>query len=345
MGRTAKPWFRKFDGWWYATVKGKRTKLVKAGPADQEKAQKKFDAIQKELDGLRRGDMLEAYKICEKYLQAVEKLKNRKEMTPETFRLYTYFLNTFTALHGRKAVYKLQRDHAYAWVDAHPSWNKSSRSYALAILKRCFRWAHEGELITRNPFWMVKKGIGPRRTRVLTTEEQTRMLEAANPAFRNFLFALFQTGARPGEIRRITKKMCHFDKGCAILEEHKTRSKTDEPRVVWLSPELIELCKELCEKHPTGPIFRNLRGTPWKRENLDQNMVRLRDLLDLGTDVVCYTARHTFATSALKTLDAGTVASIMGHRSVNTLIRNYEHLTKDSDYMRESVNRVSRPRS
>src|SRR4051794_18562394 len=42
--REAKPWFRKFDGWWYVEVQGKQTKLAK-GKDNRAEAVRQFHIL------------------------------------------------------------------------------------------------------------------------------------------------------------------------------------------------------------------------------------------------------------------------------------------------------------
>ena len=48
----------------------------------------------------------------------------------------------------------------------------------------------------------------------------------------------------------------NLDLGVWVLDEHKTESKTQEPRVVILTPVMVELTKRLMARYPEGPLFR-----------------------------------------------------------------------------------------
>ena len=343
MGRRAKPWYREFDGCWYATISSKKMRLLKAPRTAEKAAQDAFEKLKKEHEGVYRRDLDPCYKLCDAYLTHVEKAVGRGEVTDQTFRLYSYFLNTFTAQHGKKIVRKLTTEHAEQWLDAH-DWNPSSRAYATAVLKRCFRWARERKHISENPFDALRKGAGLRRKRTLTEKEQRRMLAHAPEPFRTFLRGLFGTGCRPGELRNLTVKDCDVRRGIWVLHDHKTSKKTKEPRVVWLSPEMIELSKELLAKYRTGYLFRNARGRQWTKENVIQRMARLREELGLGKDVVCYTARHTYATQALQKhhLGIATVAALLGHKSIKTTSQ-YDHVGDQYDHMKKAASEIRPP--
>lgn len=70
--------------------------------------------------------------------------------------------------------------------------------------------------------------------------------------FRDFLFALRESGCRPGEVRKVTAANVDLDLGIWVIEHHKTRKKTGVPRIVYLTPGMVELCRRLVERWPQG---------------------------------------------------------------------------------------------
>src|SRR5262249_15607307 len=144
-----------------------------------------------------------------------------------------------------------------AWLNAHPGW-KGCRRGAVIALKRSFNWAFENKKITSNPLKAVKKPPARARERFLTPEERTQIFEnyPQGDCFRDFLFALEQTGCRPGEVSMVTAE--HFEPrtGVWVLNEHKTEGRTGEPRVVILTPAMVALTRRLAEEYPEGPLFR-----------------------------------------------------------------------------------------
>src|SRR5262249_48959208 len=146
--------------------------------------------------------------------------------------------------------------HVSAWLDSHPKW-ATSRRCAVICVKRAYNWAEGEGLLTANPMKKVKKPSPVRRERTVTQEEWDRLLGAVrDQEFKDFLYALRQTGCRPGEVRKVTAAQVNLELGVWIIEHHKTRKKTGVPRVVYLTPGMIELCRRLCAKWPEGPIFR-----------------------------------------------------------------------------------------
>src|SRR3954463_11506643 len=150
---------------------------------------------------------------------------------------------------------KVKPIHVSRWLEANPGWT-TSRRCAIVALKRSYNWANDEGLLDENPLKKVKRPPTKRRERIPTEDErkQTRQRTRDEP-FREFVFAMTETGARPGEVRRVTA--AHFDQehGAWVLSEHKTKKKTGRQRVIYLTPTMIELTKKLCKQWPEGPIF------------------------------------------------------------------------------------------
>jgi integrase len=192
----------------------------------------------------------------------------------------------------------------------------------------------------------MRRPTAPCRTTTLTAEQRRLIFESArDQAFKNLLFAAELTGVRPQEIRRVEAR--HFDsrKGTWLFtpDEHKTGKKTGRPRVVFLPPPVVALCKRLAKEHPEGALFRNSRGRPWNANTIRLRFKRLRTRLaeELPKDLCMYLYRHTFATDALETgLNPVTVAELLGHADASMLSRVYQHLADRHDHMREAATRA-----
>jgi len=103
-----KPYFRAFDGWWYAQVrlgtKRKQIKLVK-GKENEQEAYRAFCRVIADHEGdAPPPQAMTVAAVCDLFLDQCE--KNNK---PETFQLYRYYLQDFCETHGRRMVVELKR--------------------------------------------------------------------------------------------------------------------------------------------------------------------------------------------------------------------------------------------
>jgi integrase len=200
-------------------------------------------------------DTVRVATVCDLFLDYSE-----KHHAEGTYRGYRDYLQDFCELYGTLLAKDLKPLHVTRWLDTHPGW-KGSRRNAVIAVKRAFNWADAEGVLQPNPVKAVKKPPQRHRDRVLTFEEREEILRAIpDRHFREFVFAMQETGARPGEVRRVTAAHVNLDLGVWAFKEHKTAKRTGRPRVIYLTPAMVELTRRLVEKYPEGPLFRGPRS-------------------------------------------------------------------------------------
>ena len=330
--REAKPWFRKFDGWWYVEVGGKQTKLAK-GKDNRSEAIKQFHLLMAGLQPA-KPKSLSVAELCDVYLRHSE-----REHTPETFAWHKIYLQSFVNRHGLSKAVDVIPFHVTAWLNAHPKW-KGARRHALAIVKRAFSYSKKEGLLAADPLADVALPRSGRRERTLTAEERHQILGAIrDQAFRDFIFALQETGCRPGEVAKVTAENVNLELGVWIFRKHKTAKKTGKPRVVYLTPAMVELSRKLMLKHPEGPMFRGPRQKmPFTRNGIRCRFRRLREKLPHLAGVVAYSYRHTYCTEALVNgVGIAQVAELMGHSSTEMVMTVYSKLSQHVGHLRDAA--------
>ncbi|MBP3957861.1 hypothetical protein J8F10_21620 [Gemmata sp. G18] len=198
-----KPFIRAFDGWWYAQIsvgsKRKQVKLVK-GKENEREAYRTFCPLVADEGQVNPATANQSVAtVCDFFLDA-----SRRAHKPDTFEWHRYYLQSFCDRFGRLMTADVKSYHVTKWLDAHPDW-KNSRRHAIGVLKRAFNWAEEQGYITANPIRGVKKPRGGKRQRILAPEERQQILDAIpDESFRQFVFAMQETGCRPGEVAAVT---------------------------------------------------------------------------------------------------------------------------------------------
>jgi len=188
----------------------------------------------------------------------------------------------------------------------------------LTILRRMFRLARIWKQMGTDPLDGVrrlKERPGP--VRVLSSEEEQRLLDAAPPHLRDLIILALHTGLRLGELRALTGESVDLTIGALTVRQ----SKTDRIRNVPLNRTARAVVERLLKDgHPTllhyhGQPIGNIHRT-WYRTIRQANIPGLR-IHDL---------RHTFATRAVLRTggDLGRVAKLLGHSSVQMTMR-YSH--------------------
>jgi len=310
---------------------------------------------------LPEADKLQICILCDLFLTAVcpyegdppEKRPRAKDQQPplkpnashdvNTYWGYRDFLQDFCEMYGTLLGKALKPLHVTRWLDAHPGW-KGSRRNAVIAVKRAFNWADAEGLLQPNPIKAVKKPPQRHRDRVLSDEERKEMLAAIKDRqFREFVFAMMETGARPGEVRKVTAAHVNLELGVWVFKDHKTAKRTGKPRIIYLNEAMVELTRKLVEKYPEGPLFRGPRSKRgFTRSGIRCRFKRLREKLPHLKGVISYTARHSFATQALVNgVGLAHVAELMGHVDTSMVSQHYAHLAGNVKTMREAASKAT----
>lgn len=238
----------------------------------------------------------------------------------------------------------LKKHHVEAAVRKHGAWNGTTENHVKSHIVALFNWGVEQGLIGVNPVKGIRKPRAKSRgsQAVIDASEHERLLAAAPAYLRDVLFALHQTGCRPCEVLTVSAANFSADAGLWILHRHKTAHATGKPRIIYLTPEMITLCRDLAAKYPEGPLFRRRSGKPFPPAYYLARLVRrLRRRLGMRESVSPYGYRHSFATDALANgVPDAQVAELLGHSGTGMLHRHYAHLTARAKALREALTRV-----
>ena len=360
MPRRAKPWFRAADNSWYATHDGRQVGLGIRGKQNEAAAWRAWEL-------LRSGQPLPTYSpldpvpiasppapvamplpqapppapavtvqaVIDAFLgDAVDRVK------PDTLGVYRLFLTGFAKKHGSLAATALTCPLAEAY-SRRPTWNDSTRSTFLAALVRAFYHAERSRIIDRTPLIGLRKPpIASRAADAMVTAEQHAKLSAAAPLyFRQFLEMLYLTGCRPGEASQLTAADIDWEAGTAVIRQHKTMRK-GKRRVLYLPPAAVTMLRELATQRPTGTLFRNRIGKPWKRGTIGAAMRKAGQVAGLPRKIA-YGYRHAFATDALAAgVPDAQVAELLGHSSTAMLHKHYSHLATKVKLLTDAVRTV-----
>jgi integrase len=330
MPRLPGIWFRKSNGFYYSTIDGVQHKLH----PDRKKAEGKLKQLLRDLGSGPAGPDPSIGKVCDLFLE-----HSAGENESCTFDLHQMFLQSFCDHVGKnKKVVSLREHHVDSWVKAKPTWGASTRVRAKAILLAALNFACRKGHLGTHPLKNVRPGTVGRRERILTQGERKTIRNAVKGPIADFILALELTGARPfSEVCRVTAADVDLEKGTWTLTNWKNSKKQQgRKRVIYLTPTLAELTKELMKKYPEGPLFRGHRARPWIKQSVTW---RLRDLAcKLRIEgLSAYAWRHTYITECLaKGMSASIVAELVGS-SVQTIHKYYSHLDQKGDVLRDAA--------
>jgi integrase len=166
---------------------------------------------------------------------------------------------------------------------------------------------------------------------------ELRKAEGMWEPFAVLLRLLEHTGARPGELYNATAADWDCTLGAFVYRSvdepekqegftHKTARKGKD-RILFVSDaELRAIIEFLCEKHPSGPILRNIFGEPWTDGAIHWRFNELKKRLGLRPEVTAYSYRHTSITNMLVAGQPPALVAEVHGTSVQMLQRHYGHL-------------------
>lgn len=332
--RQPKPWFWKMRGAWYVTLHGKQIKLHE----NEKEANREFYRIMA-AEG-RTSDRLTRMSVAESCEAIIGVTAHSR---PSTVRLYQDMLGPFAAHFRSKRLDQLTPDQCIRFVAGYQGtgyngrgFGDSTRALMFRHIKTLFSWARDTGLIQLNPMaripnpWKIKP-----RQRPMSEEEYLLVMgdRKLNDQFKEVLEIMWRTGARPGEVAKLSAR--HLDARRPIARfqptEHKTGGKTGLQREVYFPDDLMERMRKYAEIRPNGPLLLNCRGKPWSQELISDTFGRVKRRLGLANDCVIYLARHSFITKLAESgVPLARVAKLSGHTNPETIMRNYYHPDMDA---------------
>lgn len=323
-----KPWFRKSRNQWYVQIDGVQRSL---GP-DKTEAFREYHRMMaappSERPTAPKGDNPLVYDPDPVVIAVVDQFLVWASVNYKrsTYEWYAWRLNSFAReIPPLLRSAELRQHHITAWFGKNPEWSNTYRNTCVRAVQRAFNWAVQEGYFNASPAARLTKPEPSVREFTFSETDIARMLaEIRGLEFRLFLRVMLATGCRPEQIRAVEAR--HFDpeKRTWILGPDVV----GKPGTVYLPADVVALCRQLAIARPIGPLFRNSRGNPWTRNAVQLRMRSLREKLGLPRGAVSYALRHTYCTRALESgMDCVTVARLMGHKSLDMVMKVYAHLS------------------
>jgi integrase len=336
MPRPAKPWYREQKNAWYITLNGRITSLGVQGKSNRKAALAAWHKLVTE--GPKPvPDKTTFTTVAEAVSGFLSDAENRTK--PSTHGLYKRHLDTLSGALGKVTVAELTSQVLTRWLQG-LGVGSTTQAITLRSVSAFLGWCVRHEIISRNPAATMAKPKSRSRGEesVITPEDHAKLLEHATPQLRLVLSILHATGARPGEVCGFTVENFDAAAGLVKLAEHKA-DRTGRARLIFLSPEIVELLTAQAERFGSGALLRNRLGKSWTPKAIAWALLKVRE--KAGVKATAYGYRHTFATDGLANgLPEAHVAELPGHSSTAMLHKHYSHLGTKVQAMRAALNRV-----
>ena len=346
MGRTPDPWYWAKRDQWMVTIDGKRHKLA-VGKPNKADATKVFHQLMANRSAIStttkeeiRLDIMLAHFLA----------RAKRDLKETSAASYEQHLQMFSNMFGSMKAVDVRPFHVSKWVDGQ-TWGPSTKARAITTVKTAYSWAHKQGLIDTNPVKLVEKPQAKTRTEIITEAQAQQIVDAipSTDPFRLFILAIWDTGARPSEVRAVTAADVDWQNNRWKLTVHKS-DRSGRPRMIYLTPRVAEFCKSLCQRYPKGPIFRNRDRRPWTRNAIVQRFEGLRSRLGYGKqselgegrEITAYSFRHLFITRALLNgVSISDVAELVGHVDTKMIMRVYSHLREHAQHLQGALSKTS----
>jgi integrase len=211
---------------------------------------------------------------------------------------------------------------------------KSTTNRELALLKKIFNLAIDWGFAAANPVLKVRffSEKDNQKERVLSEEEEIRLLAHCSQNFKPIVITALNTGMRRNEI--LSLKWCEVDlKQRQILV---TRTKAGRNRLIPMNDTLFEVLRSLKPVSKSEYVFTSSRGKHFSTIRRAFTSACLRAGIK---GLRFHDLRHTFGTRLIRSgVDIVTVQHLLGHYSV-TVTQRYTHT--DAGQKRAAVNRLA----
>lgn len=334
MARTPRPWFRNNRGW-FVSIDNRQHSLGVSDPLDEAAALAAMKVLLGKLKG-KPADKTTTEEAVERYLG-----DSRGRVKPSTQAYYVRHLSEFIKGFSSRPVATVTPKEVEEFTRNKASWSSATKRHFLATVESLMRSA--GATVATEHGepgrWRTTKPKKTRSAVVVSDESYWQIRGATRGDFRSYLDTLWHTGARPGEIARLTVEQVNWPQALARIDEHKT-DKDGRPRIIHFNEPAMAVLLKQREKYKTGRLFRNEAGGDLHPYQAGRHLWRI--VQRLGVKASLYGYRHAFATRALAAgLPDAHVAELLGHCSTAMVHASYSHLGQMHGALKDSLKKMA----
>lgn len=283
------------------------------------------------------------------YVKEPEYFNDRKVSGLRDWKRRKNMVKIFCGYFGKRIIRDITYDDLLAFRTVRlktPKPNKEQRSVTtvnreLACLRRIFNIALRQDWIIKNPFnrgeSLIEVSAERQRERILTLEEEQRLLSACEHSQREhlkpLLISLLDTGARRGETLKLQWKDVDFEKRLITFQALNT--KTLRTRQVAITSRLFNELQTLWEKS-NKDLNELVFGIIDNVSKSFSSACKEAGIKQGGFDgITLHSCRHSAATRLVKgQMSIQMVGKILGHSQPQT---TYRYLTANEETLFEAA--------
>jgi len=207
-------------------------------------------------------------------------------------------------------------------------------SKELGLLKAAFRGAIRWAWASRSPFLGVRLNQeGTPRTRWLSDDEETRLLEHCPAPLRDMVMLGLDTGLRPGNLVRFQCAWVQLGAACLIIPREHTKTKKI-PLTIPLTRRAVDIVYRYLARARSDYLFLSQAGDAYTCAEVNRALQRAAVKSGI-CDICLYTLRHSFISRLVQAgVSLPEVAALAGHQDIRMTMR-YAHLAPQ--HLRDSI--------
>ena len=197
----------------------------------------------------------------------------------------------------------------------------------LTSLKAALNHAwHEGKVADDSAWRRVRpfQGVDVARTRYLSRDECTRLVNACEPEFRRLVQAALHTGSRYAEIAKLRASDFNQDAGTLLVRE----AKSGKDRHVYLTEDGRQFFEALTAGRPSDAlVLPKPNGEQWGRSHQRRPLLEACERANIKPPVSFHVLRHTHASHlVMNGAPLAVVGQNLGHVDTRMVEKHYAHL-------------------
>ncbi|AWN47552.1 site-specific integrase [Methylobacterium terrae] len=216
---------------------------------------------------------------------------------------------------------------------------RDTANRTLTLLKAALNWAYKHQMVADDRAWRLLtpfRDTGSARVRFLDAAEQQRLLNTCEGSLRDLVAAALMTGARFGELARLTVRDFDQANGTVFIEH----SKNGRARHIPLTPGGAALFGRLViGRVPKAPLLIRENGEPWRPMTYQRGFKAALARAKLES-ITLHELRHSYASAMVRNgAPLIVVAEALGHSGTRMAEKHYAHLAPS--YVADTIRRTA----
>ena len=305
MARVPKVWSRKGRGF-YTTLHRKQ-RFLAHNKAEAKRELARLLKLPQNIPG-----QFSTTQLVDIYLTDCQRRVAAEELSPATYATIKSYISRWKESASGFKPEDIRVFHLDLWIENQSTWNPSTRSLAIDQVKRWARWCKRKGYLEYNHLSDAESPSKLKREPADPADLLSLERAIGCDRFRDWYVVLYDTGCRPGELRRITAADVSLATSTTWV-----RGKTGR-RIVGLSERCCAILERLSAIYPTGPLLLTPMGAEWVAESCRYHWDKWCATVwrERPKEMTPYSARHSLWT---RWHDAGindiTIAHQLGHTS------------------------------